>query len=487
MSDQEVTITPPVPPSIEVRTPGAPGKSAYDLAVQEGFVGSLQDWLDSLQGAPGAGAWGNIAGDILDQTDLQKQFGSMVSGQGSYFFKNEASDLGGGRLAMAKGIPSGGGAGISFTGVSNGTYLSAFCSEEGFPTVTNIPSGVFKFNIQARKTAGTKSAKIYAEFYTRTVLGVDTLIGTSSKSDDLTGSNIECVGFIPTSVINGIGLTDRLLIKFKAYVYGSGTDPDITLDIQGNNFSRMTAPEDYAKYFGDFTPEDVSNKAIDFSTVNDTLYPSVQAVQDELDLKLALSSAPIIAPNNQTGGFQYFNINPQVEALQNSPNETWNFFQYTVNIDPNSTGFNLGTAGTFGSIFNIGFNHDGTSDIGNASYFNTYSELGNGTDPITVKGLQFWLGFGNIAADVTIQDSFQGFGMQWNVDADAVMNGYFSGFYDNMNFELFRFTRPIINLSLLFYINRLSFFFIFRIFRFFLWRCFWHINQIQHVLHCLMF
>ncbi|MGL5113589.1 MAG: hypothetical protein ACRC6O_13230 [Flavobacterium sp.] len=35
----------------------------------------------------------------------------------------------------------------------------------------------------------------------------------------------------------------------------------------------------------EFTPEDEANKAIDFTTVNNTLYPSVQAVQTELDLK----------------------------------------------------------------------------------------------------------------------------------------------------------------------------------------------------------
>lgn len=34
-------------------TPGADGKSAYELAVEEGFIGTLDEWLDSLQGADG--------------------------------------------------------------------------------------------------------------------------------------------------------------------------------------------------------------------------------------------------------------------------------------------------------------------------------------------------------------------------------------------------------------------------------------------------
>jgi hypothetical protein len=39
------------------------GKSAYELAVDNGFVGTLQQWLDSLKGEPGApGAPGSNAG-----------------------------------------------------------------------------------------------------------------------------------------------------------------------------------------------------------------------------------------------------------------------------------------------------------------------------------------------------------------------------------------------------------------------------------------
>ena len=33
-----------------------------------------------------------------------------------------------------------------------------------------------------------------------------------------------------------------------------------------------------------FTPEDVANKATDFTIINDTLYPSVEAVKEQLDL-----------------------------------------------------------------------------------------------------------------------------------------------------------------------------------------------------------
>ena len=44
---------------------GTPGKSAYQLAVDHGFVGTEADWLASLKGADGGGAaedWRELMG-----------------------------------------------------------------------------------------------------------------------------------------------------------------------------------------------------------------------------------------------------------------------------------------------------------------------------------------------------------------------------------------------------------------------------------------
>lgn len=349
----------------------------------------------------------------------------LVSGAGAYYFTTDVNDLGAGRLDMKTDIPAGGGAGISFSAVNNGAYLSSFCSMAGFPNKDHLPSGPYIFKVQARKTAGTKTAKLYAEIYTRTILGVNTLIGTTSLSEELTGTNIESTGYVVSNVINGIGLTDRLLIMFKAQVSGAGTDPDITLDVQGSTFSRLIVPTEFSTGGGG---------ASDWGDLGGTLSDQTD-LQAALDLKEFINNNPDVEPDNVSGNTTYSNLTPQVRALQNSPNESLTFFHRNVNIDPDSTGFDLGTNGTFGQIFNIGFNHQGTSDIGNAAYFNTYSQLGNGTDAISVKGLQYWLGFGSIAAGVTITDSIQGFGIQMNVAASAVMNGYFTGFYDNMDFN----------------------------------------------------
>jgi hypothetical protein len=43
-----------------IQIPGPTGKSAYQLAVQQGFTGTLIEWLESLQGiTPHIGANGN--------------------------------------------------------------------------------------------------------------------------------------------------------------------------------------------------------------------------------------------------------------------------------------------------------------------------------------------------------------------------------------------------------------------------------------------
>jgi hypothetical protein len=47
------TVVPVVPPSEVAGIQGPPGLNAYELAVQQGFVGTLNDWLESLLGPTG--------------------------------------------------------------------------------------------------------------------------------------------------------------------------------------------------------------------------------------------------------------------------------------------------------------------------------------------------------------------------------------------------------------------------------------------------
>ena len=59
---------------------GTPGKSAYDIAVEKGFLGSEEEWLDSLHGiTPHIGEnknWfiGDIDTGISASPDLEKYY-----------------------------------------------------------------------------------------------------------------------------------------------------------------------------------------------------------------------------------------------------------------------------------------------------------------------------------------------------------------------------------------------------------------------------
>ena len=55
---------------------GVPGDSAYIVAVKNGFEGTEQEWLDSLQGS--GNTWGGINGTLSDQTDLQNTLNTKV-------------------------------------------------------------------------------------------------------------------------------------------------------------------------------------------------------------------------------------------------------------------------------------------------------------------------------------------------------------------------------------------------------------------------
>lgn len=80
-------------------------------------------------------------------------------------------------------------------------------------------------------------------------------------------------------------------------VSNPSTTPEITLSttisgiLKGNATAISAATSsDIISSLG-YTPEDVANKAINFSTVNNNLYPSVLAVKNQLDLKIDKNTA----------------------------------------------------------------------------------------------------------------------------------------------------------------------------------------------------
>lgn len=124
--------------------------------------------------------------------------------------------------------------------------------------------------------------------------------------------------------------------------------------------------------------------------------------------------------------------------LQDSPNDSWNITSTFADIDPDSSGFDFGTNGTSVNVDNVDIQHHGTSDIGSIGLRSNNFSIGNGTDPITVRGIAYSYGFGQVNANVTLTGQIQGYGFQPSVDEDALFLSNVLGFYDfaNINTEL---------------------------------------------------
>lgn len=132
------------------------------------------------------------------------------------------------------------------------TLIKSFVTEVNEPQFTNLLAGIYELHIHAAKTAGTKDVLIYGEFYKRASGGTETLLGTSENSAILTGSNTE-YGLHFSIASDEILLSDdRLVVKFYGTPSGAGSDPTVTLFLEGLNNSRVEVKTDSGFLEGTF-------------------------------------------------------------------------------------------------------------------------------------------------------------------------------------------------------------------------------------------
>lgn len=148
-----------------------------------------------------------------------------------------------------------------------------------------------------------------------------------------------------------------------------------------------------------------------------------------------LTQSVLFEPNNVGGTTTFNNKNINVEPLQNSPNDTANVLNLSANLDNDDSGFSFGTSGQAVRFFTTNAFHQGSGDIGEIQYISNNSNLGNGTDPIDVKGIGLAYGFGTVNANVNLNGPLQGYGMQLNVNAAATIDSstYVTAFYETNN------------------------------------------------------
>lgn len=139
--------------------------------------------------------------------------------------------------------------------------------------------------------------------------------------------------------------------------------------------------------------------------------------------------------NGVSGNFDIYRSNLQINALQNSVDEGWNVYSNQISVDTILSGFNMGTNSTAFRFHVNNIVHAGTSDIGAIEFIQNNFSLGNGTDPIDVRGFAYMMGFGQFNANCNVTGPIQGYGFQPYTNAAATISSatYVQGFYDAAN------------------------------------------------------
>lgn len=125
------------------------------------------------------------------------------------------------------------------------------------------------------------------------------------------------------------------------------------------------------------------------------------------------------------------NFNDSLEAASNSPNSNYSKFNLQYQIDTNNAGFTMGTNGSLANIFNLGYSHQGKSNIGSLTVANSYSNIGNGTDAIDVGGYGGYFVFADFNDNVNLSKGLQGYIFQPHIHSLATFStgGAFSNIF----------------------------------------------------------
>lgn len=125
------------------------------------------------------------------------------------------------------------------TSVADTALLAVFITPSGGTGYNFFPSGIANIYINAAATG--KTTQLYFEIYNRTSSGVESLLGTSNYTTALSSATTlhTCGVFIEAYSAN---TTDRVVTKVYAHTSGVGSNPNITINLASNTFTRVEIP-----------------------------------------------------------------------------------------------------------------------------------------------------------------------------------------------------------------------------------------------------
>ena len=180
--------------------------------------------------------------EIIDLISQLNEYVNEISGGYTLYLHQDASADVGGYLLLTHEDPDDIETDVGpFTITANGQELEQWATAAGEPGLTELQHGPYEVHGHAEKTAGTKDPTLYAEIYKRAAGGAETLLGTTEASSIILSADtpFSIHVSIPEQTIL---IDDRIVVKLFGNQEGSGTDPTISVYVEGDRLTRLRVP-----------------------------------------------------------------------------------------------------------------------------------------------------------------------------------------------------------------------------------------------------
>ena len=179
----------------------------------------------------------------------------------NYYFNDTASDIGGIYYEMRDSDLGEATSTIVQSGIGTGDDQAFvnFATPTGGAGLTKLREGTYVVHTHFERTSGNKDIAVYAEIYTRTSGGTETLRMTSAPSDLIVAQGeYDLTANLATEV--AIDPTDRLVVKFYINAASGGSTSEITFYLEDDFDSSLVVPTTFQTFSNTFLRLDGGNQ-----------------------------------------------------------------------------------------------------------------------------------------------------------------------------------------------------------------------------------